>query len=142
MGFEGLRPPYLVIINNNSLVARWKCNVLSDKLHCNLTSPKMATADAAAPELLNDLLCNVIQCDDCSAECICEVNQEPCTSECARGTSLPEIHVDEDSILFIYKGVERSMFCGTISSLLDLIQRYYNRELTVVESLFGLRDKY
>ncbi len=52
----------------------------------------MMVQTAAAPELLNDLLCKY---DDCSAECICEVNQQPCSCECACGTSLPEI--DEDS---------------------------------------------
>ncbi len=52
----------------------------------------MMVQTAAAPEFLNDLLC---KCDDCSAECIYEVNQQQCTSECACGTSLPKI--DEDS---------------------------------------------
>jgi hypothetical protein len=42
--------------------------------------PKMMTQTAAAPELLNDIVCDCS--DDCLSNCSCFQNNQPCTTAC------------------------------------------------------------
>ena len=49
--------------------------------------PKMMTQSCAAPELLNDIICNCsCVCDD---HCPCASSQQACTSDCGCGANLP-----------------------------------------------------
>ncbi|WAQ94372.1 hypothetical protein MAR_006843, partial [Mya arenaria] len=43
-------------------------------------TPKMMSQPAAAPELLNDLVC---ECEICSETCVCFANRQPCTVACS-----------------------------------------------------------
>ncbi|WAR05623.1 hypothetical protein MAR_020992 [Mya arenaria] len=43
-------------------------------------TPKMMSQPAAAPELLNDLVCG---CEICSESCVCFANRQPCTVACS-----------------------------------------------------------
>ncbi|WAR29752.1 hypothetical protein MAR_003320, partial [Mya arenaria] len=53
-------------------------------------TPKMMSQPAAAPELLNDLVC---ECEICSETCVCFANRQPCTvaCSCTRNTNTDEM---------------------------------------------------
>lgn len=44
-------------------------------------SPIMMTQEAAAPELINDIVCDCT--DTCQSQCCCGIHNQPCTSACA-----------------------------------------------------------
>ena len=49
----------------------------------NNVCPKLMTQEISAPELLNNLSCD---CEDfCTGDCLCVVNNQPCTSICGCG---------------------------------------------------------
>ena len=63
----------------------------------NLLCPVMMPQSPAAPELLNDLIC---QCKEnsCSTNCTCLKNNQPCTSACICEAHLPGNKSDSGNI--------------------------------------------
>ncbi len=61
--------------------------------------PKMMSQAAAAPELLNDIVCDCQ--DSCSQQCVCIKNNQPCTQACLceeeNCENAPDIDVMDDS---------------------------------------------
>lgn len=54
----------------------------------NSLQPRLMSQPAAAPELLNDLVC-VCDGDACSTSCKCEENEQPCTYACNCEAKMP-----------------------------------------------------
>ena len=56
-------------------------------------TPKMMSQSTAAPELLNNLVCD---CETCSADCRCCANDQPCTEACSCEGTLPGLSDEAD----------------------------------------------
>lgn len=65
------------------------------KITTNSLEPIMMTQSAAAPELLNDLVCECTV-SGCNEDCTCAINLQPCTAACVCKAQLPED--DEEAI--------------------------------------------